>query len=156
MSHRNLKFAFAGRSVLTAPGARRRLDERLARPDLVVGLNAGLGAYQSFVPTISLLVNGSADTSDPNANLSASTTRKQRPPCFFTDYSAESCRLGQAVLAGVGQLSENELAPVTQCPFLCPRTEKSGEAGYDLPSYGNAYCYGSLGSASRCRTEGHT
>ena len=94
-------------------------------PDLVLGLNAGLAAYDSYNATAALLV-------------------RLRCPCYLTDFSAEACRLSLAVLAEHGKATAADIgdAAVWTSPFPCPRVEKSGEASYDLPSFGNAFAYG--------------
>jgi hypothetical protein len=104
-------------------------DPRLA-PDLVLGLNAGLSAYDSFGPTATTL-----------RGLLLATPSV---PCYFTDYSAEAARLGQQVLVEGGGVPPERLQPVTPNPFLSPKNEKSTEAGYDLPSFSNGFLYGAV------------
>ena len=100
-------------------------DSRL-NPRVVIGLNAGLSAYETYAPTIAVL---------------ARLLVKDKVPCLFTDYSNEAVRLAQAVLSQGGFPSGRMLTAVPN-PFLCPRNEKSSAAGYDVPSFGNGFLYG--------------
>lgn len=52
--------------------------------------------------------------------------------------------LEQAGISPSGTLEPVQLLQATPNPFLCPRNEKSGEAGYDLPSFGNGFLYGAF------------
>ena len=106
------------------PGVRAG-DSRL-KPRVVVGLNAGLSAYETYTPTVAVL---------------ARLLVEDKVPCLFTDYSNEAVRLAQAVLSHGGFPSGRMLVAVPN-PFLCPRNEKSSAAGYDVPSYGNGFIYG--------------
>ena len=72
-------------------------DSRLT-PRIVIGLNAGLSAYESFIPT---------------AKVIARLLVEEKVPCLFTDYSAEAVRLAQAVLSEGGVPSGRMLpAPI--------------------------------------------
>jgi hypothetical protein len=100
-------------------------DTRM-KPRVVVGLNAGLSAYESYIPTVAVLARLLVDS---------------KVPCLFTDYSNEAVRLAQAVLSQ-GGFPSGRILPSVPNPFLCPRNEKSLAAGYDVPSYGNGFLYG--------------
>jgi hypothetical protein len=100
-------------------------DSRL-KPRVVIGLNAGLSAYETYAPTVAVL---------------ARLLVKDKVPCLFTDYSNEAVRLARAVLSQGGFPSGRMLTAVPN-PFFCPRNEKSSAAGYDVPSYSNGFLYG--------------
>lgn len=100
-------------------------DSRL-KPRVVIGLNAGLSAYETYIPTVEAL---------------ARLLVQDKVPCLFSDYSNEAVRLAQAVLSQGGFPSGRMLEALPN-PFLSPRNEKSSAAGYDVPSYGNGFLYG--------------
>ncbi|ELU03975.1 hypothetical protein CAPTEDRAFT_186827 [Capitella teleta] len=86
-------------------------------PDLVIGFNAGLAAYQSWQPTIECLKN-------------------TETPVFFTDYCRLSVDLSRKCLQSsrLGNLSD-----VTINPFYSPIREFNPE--HLMPCFSNAFLF---------------
>ncbi|XP_048737238.2 zinc finger MYND domain-containing protein 15-like [Ostrea edulis] len=86
-------------------------------PSLVIGFNAGLAAYSSWIPTMNKL-------------------KDTKTPTYFTDYCRSSIELSEMMLqdhCGIG-IS----APVLN-PFRSPIRRISSD--HDLPWFSNAYIY---------------
>jgi len=94
---------------------------RCTDADLVVGLNAGLEAYPSYVPTVQKVLQA-------------------RKPFMCTDYNYESASHAAGL---VTKLLGHEISlGVAPNVFVGPRTEKSGNKSYAIPSFSNAFMYG--------------
>lgn len=103
--------------------AAARGEVSVGQADLVVGLNAGFETYPSYRPTVNLLLSS-------------------KRPLLCTDYNQESARLAAAIVQQ--ELGRQISCPIETNPFRAPRTEKSSNRSYCIPSCGNAFLYGNV------------
>ncbi|XP_052082324.1 zinc finger MYND domain-containing protein 15-like [Mytilus californianus] len=108
--HNNVKI-----QIVKGPYHKRADEHR--KPHLVVGLNAGLGAYQMWGQTLVKL-------------------RTDRTPAYFTDYCQYSCECARTAVEGLtfGTISD----PVVN-PFRNPVRKLAEEN--DMPWYSNGFLY---------------
>ncbi|XP_071147580.1 zinc finger MYND domain-containing protein 15-like [Mytilus edulis] len=108
--HNNVKI-----QIVKGPYHKRADEHR--KPHLVVGLNAGLGAYQMWGQTLVKL-------------------RTDRIPAYFTDYCQYSCECARTAVEGLtfGTISD----PVVN-PFRNPVRKLAEEN--DMPWYSNGFLY---------------
>ncbi|KAL3867345.1 hypothetical protein ACJMK2_044554 [Sinanodonta woodiana] len=98
----------------------RKLHHRVEskrKPHLVVGFNAGIGAYQSWIQTLVQL-------------------RTQKIPAYFTDYSRDSCEYSRLAIEG---LSLGTISKPNMNPFRSPVRKLVDEN--DLPHYSNGFLF---------------
>lgn len=86
-------------------------------PQLVIGFNAGLAAYSSWIPTIKKL-------------------KDMKVPTFFTDYCRSSIELSKLMLHDHCEIKISD--PVLN-PFRSPVRRTSND--HDLPWFSNAYIF---------------
>jgi hypothetical protein len=142
LGHESLSYwAFSGDYLEFVDQTKGRAPE----PTVAIGLNAGLGAYPEWVPTLRhLVMNGT--------------------PAFFTDYCEASCQVGEDILRD--QL-DTELSTPIRCvhsmfircctatlnvcapalmyslnPFFCPMSRQQRGMSSTYPEYSNAFVFG--------------
>ncbi|KAL5003901.1 hypothetical protein ScPMuIL_017357 [Solemya velum] len=89
----------------------------IRKPHVVVGFNAGIGAYASWSDTMKLL-------------------KEEKIPAFFTDYCQYSCEGGNIIMQKLGLGTTS--SPVIN-PFRSPVRRESEET--DMPWYSNGFLY---------------
>jgi len=88
------------------------------KPDVIFGLNSGLAAYSTWLPTLNLI-------------------SKRKVPSFFTDYSEISCLLGVKLLDKLGMHAGY---PININPFRSPAHRPNPAVA--MPTYTNGFLYG--------------
>ncbi|KAK3601442.1 hypothetical protein CHS0354_033568 [Potamilus streckersoni] len=91
--------------------------EKRRKPHLVVGFNAGIGAYRSWSQTLVQL-------------------RTQQVPAYFTDYSRNCCEYSRRAIEG---LSLGTISKPIINPFRSPVRKLADEN--DLPHYSNGFLF---------------
>ncbi|XP_060555023.1 zinc finger MYND domain-containing protein 15-like [Ruditapes philippinarum] len=98
-------------------GLYHRKSSTARKPHVVIGFNAGLGAYQYWSQTLVKL-------------------RTQKTPAYFTDYCQYSCECAHSPVEGLGLGTVSD--PIIN-PFRSPIRKLAAEN--DMPWYSNGFIY---------------